>query len=121
MGIALPATSLPVRKALLLAQKVRVELGKSDNGEKHMILHIAINGHAVWQSGMEGLLSGQHGISSGIADTAAAVIAAPFTGAVNGPTTRPTIARIGSSLRSQAMTIIGFRMPQVRCFRKPVS
>jgi hypothetical protein len=121
MGIALPATSLPVRKALLLAQKVRVELGKSDNGEKHIILHIAINGHAVWQSGMEGLSSGQHGILSGIADTAAAVITAPFTGAVNGPTIRPTIARIGSSLRSQAMTIIKFSMPQVRCSGKPVS
>ena len=121
MGIALPATSLPVRKALLLAQKVRVELGKSDSGEKHMILHIAINGHAVWQSGTEGLSSGQHGISSGIADTVAAVITAAFTGAVNGPTTSPTIARIGSSLWSQAMTIIEFSMPQVRCSEKPVS
>jgi hypothetical protein len=121
MGFALPAASLPVRKALLLAQKVRVELGKSDNGEKHMILHTAINGHAVWQSGTEGLSSGQHGISSGIADTVAAVITAAFTGAVNGPTTRPTIARTGSSLRSQAMTIIEFSMPQVSGPEKPVS
>ena len=121
MGIALPAASLPVRKTLPCAQKVRVELGRSDNGEKHMILHIAINGHAVWQSGTEGLSSGQHGISSSIADTAAAVITAPFTGAVNGPTTTPTIARIGSSLRSQAMIIIEFSMSQLRRSGKPVS
>lgn len=106
MGIALPAASLPVRKTLLLAQKETVELGKSDNGEKHMVLHTAINGHAVWQSGTEGLSSAQHVISSVIAETVAAAITAALTGAVNGPTTRPTIARTWSSLRNQEITII---------------
>lgn len=102
MGIALPATSLPVRKALLLPQKVRVELGKSDNGEKHMNLHIAISGQAFWQSGMTGLSGGQHGMSSGmevISDISAmdaSSIAAALDGAAIGAVRRPTTARAES-------------------------
>lgn len=41
----------------------------------------------------------------------AAAIAALVTGAVNGPATSPTIARIGSSLRSQMPTFMDRTMP----------
>ena len=57
-------------------------------------MHNAINGQVFWQSGTAGL-SGQHGMSSGIADmdiSEAAAIAGPLTGAVNWQLT-VTVAR----------------------------
>ncbi|MFG1260945.1 hypothetical protein V5F79_27005 [Xanthobacter flavus] len=77
--------------------------------EKHLATHNAINGQVFWQSGTAGFSSRQHGMSpaiSGIDIVEATAIVAPFTGAVNGPATSPTIARIGSSLRSQAATFM---------------
>lgn len=77
--------------------------------EKHLAMQVAINGQLFWQSGTAGFSCGQHGMSSGIPDidiSEAAAITAPFTDAVNGPAIRPTIARIGSNLRSQTPTLM---------------
>lgn len=75
-------------------------------------MQAAIRGQSFGQSGTAGFSSGQQGMSSGIADRAAAAIATPSIGTVKGPATSPTIARIGSSLRSQALTFMGKEVPQ---------
>lgn len=77
--------------------------------EKHFAIQVAINGQDFWQSRTTGFSCGQHGMSSGIPDmdiSEAAAITAPFTDAVNGPAISPTIARIGSNLRSQMPTLM---------------
>ena len=100
--------SLPGRMASPSARRTKARLESIGPTEKHLAMHNAINGQVFWQSGTAGL-SGQHGISSGIADmdiSEAAAIAGPLTGAVNGPAMSPTIARIGSNLRSQGATFM---------------
>lgn len=82
--------------------------------EKQLAMHVAINGQVFWQSGTAGFSCGQHGILAGISAIFATAIAVPLTEAVNSPTTSPTIARIGSSLRSQMLTIVNERMPHPR-------
>lgn len=72
-------------------------------------MQVAINGQLFWQSGIAGFSCGQHGMSSGTPDmdiSEAAATAAPLTDAVNGPAISPTIARIGSNLRSQMPTLM---------------
>jgi len=101
--------------APLWSQKTKAKPESSGMIEKHLAMHVAINGQAFWQSGTAGFSCGQQGMSSGIPDmdiSEAAAIAAPFTGAVNGPAMSPTIARIGSSLRSQMPTFMGRKMSQ---------
>lgn len=77
--------------------------------EKHLAIQVAINGQDFWQSGTTGFSCGQQGISSGIDAmdiSEAAATTAPLTDAVNGPAISPTIARIGSNLRSQMPTLM---------------
>lgn len=76
--------------------------------ETHLAMQVTTNGQDFWQSGTTGFSCGQQGISSSIDAmdiSEVATTAAPLTGAVNGPAISPTIARIGSNLRSQ-MTIL---------------
>jgi len=101
--------SLPGRMASLRSQKAKARRESIGATEKHLAMHNAINGQVFWQSGAAGVSCGQHGMSSAISGmdiSTAAAMAAPFTGAVNGPATSPTIARIGSSLRSQVATFM---------------
>lgn len=101
--------SLPGRMASPSARRTKARFESIGATEKHLAMHIAINGQVFWQSGTAGASSGQHGISSGIAaiDIAeAAAIVTPLTGVVNGPTTSPTIAKIGSRLRSHELNLI---------------
>ncbi len=77
----------------------------------HLAMQVAINGQDFWQSGKAGALSGQHGMSSVIADMATNIsaepaMAEPLIDAVNAPTTNPTTARIGSRLQSHALIFI---------------
>lgn len=108
--------SLPGRIASPpLARRTKATLESIGPTEKHLAIHIAINGQVFWQSGTAGASSGQHGMLSGIAVidiVEATAIATPLTGVVNGPTMSPTIARIGSRLRSQVLTFIGWNMSQ---------
>ncbi|WP_394040349.1 hypothetical protein [Xanthobacter autotrophicus] len=91
--------------ASLRSQKTKDRLESVGATENHLAMHNAINGQVFWQLGTAGVSSGQHGMSpaiSGMDIAEAAAIAAPLTGAVNGPAMSPTIARIASSLWSQA-------------------
>lgn len=100
--------SLPGRMTSL--RMTKASHASIDVAEKHLPRHVAINGQVFAQSGTADCSCGQHGMSaaiSGIDMLEVAVIAAPSTGAVNGPATSPTIARIGSSRRSQALTFMG--------------
>lgn len=75
--------------------------------EKHFAIHVIVNGQAFWQSGPKGFSDGQHGVpprKSAIVDEAA--IVRTLIVLTNGPTMRPTIARIGSALRSHAPTFM---------------
>jgi len=75
--------------------------------ERHFAIHVIVNGQAFWQSGAEGFSDGQHGIppdKSAIVDEAA--IVGTLIVLTNGPTMRPTTARIGSALRSHAPTFM---------------
>lgn len=118
MASVSPMMSPPGRRASSLVEKMRATLDSIGVTEKHLAMQVVINGQLFWQSGTAGMSCGQHGISSGIAAMVAAAMAAPSTGAVNGPTTSPTIARIGSSLRNQALSFMGVRMPQAQCLGK---
>lgn len=81
-------------------RRTTAKLGSAGATEKHFAMHIAINGQVFRQSGTAGASSGQHGMSSGIANiTETAAVMCPLTGAVSGPATSPKIARIASSLR----------------------
>ncbi len=75
----------------------------------------AINGHDFGQSGRFGFSTGQQDMSSAMSDidrAEAACTTAPLADTANGPAISPKTARIGSNLRSQMPTLIGFRMPQ---------
>jgi len=80
--------------------------------EKHFATHVMVNGQAFWQSGAVGFSGGQHGIPSGMS---AIVDAAAIVGALivvtTGPIIRPTIARIGSALRSHTPIFMNCTMP----------
>ncbi|MET3354219.1 hypothetical protein V5F34_16745 [Xanthobacter autotrophicus] len=95
--------------ASLQSQKMKARLESVGATEKHLAMHNAINGQVFWQSGTAGVSSGQHGMSpaiSGMDIAEVAAVAAPLTGAVNGPAMSPTIARIASSLWSQMATFM---------------
>lgn len=98
-------TSLAGRKAPASARDATLSGESIGKAVAHLAMHVAIKGQLFWQSGMAGVPSGQHGMSSTIsppviADMETSAIAATvsaFTGAVNGPAMSPMIARIGSS------------------------
>jgi len=80
--------------------------------EKHFATHVMVKGQAFWQSGTVGFSGGQHGIPFGmsIIVDAAAFIGAPIV-VTNGPIMSPTIARIGSALRSHTPIFMNCTMP----------
>lgn len=114
-------TSLAGRKAPASAWDATLPGESIGKAVAHLAMHVAISGQLFWQSGMAGVPSGQHGMSSAISPPAAiadmetsfivATVSA-FTGAVNGPAMSPMIARIGSSLRSQVTTNMEAKMSQ---------
>ncbi len=79
--------------------------------EKHFAIHVVVNGQAFWQSGMVGFSGGQHGMSSGIPDIVDAAAIIDTLIVTNGPAISPTIARIGSTVRSHTPTFISWTMP----------
>ena len=112
-------TSLRGCMPLPSAQRTKAALKSIGAAGKHLVTQIAIKGQVFGQSGTAGASDGQHGMSSGISDVImAAAIALPSTAAVNGPATSPTIARIGSSLRSQVLTVMIQRMSQAQASGK---
>lgn len=113
MVSASPMTSLPGRMPLPSAQKTKAAPNTVGAAGKHLVTQIAIKGQIFGQSGTLGASDEQHGMSSDISDVIVAVaISVPSTAVVNGPATSPTTARIGSSLRSQVLTVMIKRMSQ---------
>ena len=80
--------------------------------EKHFAIHAVVSVQAFWQSGAAGFSGGQHGMPSGISDIVdAAAIIGTLIVVTNGPATSPTIARIGSTVRSHTPTFMSCTMP----------
>ena len=80
--------------------------------EKHFAIHVVVNVQVFWQSGTAGFSVGQHGMPSGISDIVdAAAIIGTLIVVTNGLAMSPTIARIGSALRSHTPIFMNCTMP----------
>lgn len=80
--------------------------------EKHFAMHVVVNVQVFWQPGTTGFSGEQHCMPSGFSDIvdADAIIGTPIV-VTNGPLIIPTIARIGSTVRSQTPKFMNWTMP----------